>query len=118
MKKILTLGLGMLMLSACTSTKIADLSVIVPTQTTLTQQNLQGATVQKNITGSDETGIFLIFPMGSPTLQNAVNNALKNGNGNVLTQASVISKTRWYVLWGYKSIEVTGNVVKLSQGGY
>lgn len=118
MKRILILGLGLLMLSACSSTKIADLSLIVPTKTTITSQNLAHATVRKNITGTDERGIFLIFPLGIPTFGAAVDNTLKNGGGEVLTNVQVTSKVRWYVLYGTQTIEVKGDVVKLNSGGY
>lgn len=117
MKKLLILGVFVTLLTGCATQNIADLSIIVPENVTLTPYNLQQATVAKKVKGKDETGIFLIFPLGAPTLQNAVNDTLKNGHGDVLTNAKITSKTRWFVLYGYNSIEVNADVVKLTRGG-
>lgn len=117
MKKLLTLGVFLTFLTGCATQNIADLSIIVPEKATITPYNLQHATVNKNVNGEDETSIFLIFPLGSPTLENAVNNTLKNGQGDVLTNAKITYKTRWFVLYGYKSIKVNADVVKLNRGG-
>ena len=105
-----------LLLAGC-STRIAELSVVVPQNTQISQQNLSSASTQYNITGIDERPMLLLFPLGFPTFENAVKDTLKKGDGNLLVNVHVTSTSDWYILYGVNRIIVNADVVKLGKGG-
>mgnify|MGYP001514259973 CR=1 FL=1 len=74
---------------------------------------LEHSTVKHNITGSDTTPILLFVPLGQPSFDLAVHDALQKGRGQILTDAVVTDTTRWFVLFGWNRIEISGNVVDL-----
>ncbi|MHC5066425.1 MAG: hypothetical protein ACYTG5_20920, partial [Planctomycetota bacterium] len=57
--------------------------------------------------------IIIVVPTGQPTLEGAVDNALFNGQGDVLTDASV-EHWFWYIpyVYGQAGWSVKGDVVK------
>ncbi len=116
MSKFLLMS-AFLLLAGC-STRIADLSIVVPQNTRITQQNLSSTSTQHNITGVDERPMLLLFPLGFPTFENAVNDTLKKGDGNLLINVHVTSTSDWYILYGVNRIVVNADVVKLGNGGY
>ena len=56
---------------------------------------------------------MLFVPLGQPSFDLAVHDALQKGRGQILTDALVTDTTRWFVLFGWNRIEVSGNVVDL-----
>lgn len=116
MKKIFA-ALSIILISACSSDRIADLTIIIPDDVPLNYNSLTGAEVRRNISGRDERPVFLMLPLGFPTLKNAVNDALKNGNGNAMTNVRIAAETDWYLLWGFNRITVNGNVIRIPAGG-
>lgn len=51
----------------------------------------------KGVTGTNEVQIIILFPTkGNVTLEETVDNALKKGNGNVMTDA-VVRYWKWYI---------------------
>ena len=95
------------------STSSGRLSVIVPAGVGINEFGLEHSTVKHNITGSDTTPILLFVPLGQPSFDLAVHDALQKGRGQILTDAVVTDTTRWFVLFGWNRIEVSGNVVDL-----
>lgn len=106
----------LLLLSSC-STTTNQIGVIAPTSTTFSPQQVARATVRKHVSGEDQSNIFLFIPLGFPNFNTAVQRTLKNGNGNVLINAEVVDHVSWYVLFGYQSIRITGDVVNLPATG-
>ena len=104
--------LGILLLCGC-STSSGRLSVIVPAGVTINEFGLEHSTVKHNITGSDTAPILLFVPLGQPSFDLAVHDALQKGRGQILPDALVTDTTRWFVLFGWNRIEVSGNVVDL-----
>lgn len=111
MKKLFILG-AFLLISAC-STSTTHLSVIVPADVNLDLSSLNNRIVTPNVTGENTKYIFLFFPLGQPSFTEAVNATLKNGYGQILTNATVVDRTKWFVLFGYSQIEITADVVNL-----
>ena len=95
------------------STSSGRLSIIVPAGVTINEFGLEHSTVKHNITGSDTAPILLFVPLGQPSFDLAVHDALQKGRGQILTDALVTDTTRWFVLFGWNRIEVSGNVVDL-----
>ncbi len=114
MKKILSILFSGLLLSACTA-KTTRLSVIVPEGTRFNSQDLDRATKRVQVTGQDTMPILLFIPIGFPSFEDALNDALKAGNGNVMVNASVKDEGNWFILFGYNRITITGDVVNVSR---
>ena len=109
--KTVFVALGILLLCGC-STSSGRLSIIVPAGVTINEFGLEHSTVKHNITGSDTAPILLFVPLGQPSFDLAVHDAQK-GRGQILTDALVTDTTRWFVLFGWNRIEVSGNVIDL-----
>ena len=114
MKRLLFALAVTLLISACTN-KVGYLSIVVPEGQSFNASTLSQATVRKNAAGSDWRPIILFFPLGYPKLDTAVQEALTNNRGDVLTNASIIETMRWWVLFGYTKLEVQGDAVSISQ---
>lgn len=113
MKKLYLL-IALLLTSGCVS-KYTHMGLVIPENTKFSYEALNSAGVVKNVTGSDSKPILLFIPLGHPNFETAVNNALKNGHGNVLVNAKVKNASEWYVLFGSNTIEITGDVVNIPQ---
>ena len=108
MKKILSLVLA-IFISGCT-THLTDLSVVSNKNINLETINIDKLPQKKGVVGRDEKFVFLIIPLGHPTIKEAVNDALKKGDGDLMIDTSVYV-TNWWFLIGQTGIEVKGTVV-------
>lgn len=68
-------------------------------------------------TGEDSVGEFLFIPFGAPDMKAAVDNAIESADGDLLTNAVVDFKYFSVILFGSRTIEVTGDVWKLASAG-
>lgn len=67
---------------------------------------------KKLVSGESTRLVFLIIPIGAPRLNEAVEDALNKGEGDLLVDASVYRTTDWTVLlFTQIGIEVRGTVV-------
>ena len=110
MKRLLSAIAAILLISACTN-KVSYLSVVVPENQYFDANALAKATVRKSTTGESWRPIILFFPIGYPNFETALNEALIVGRGNMMTNVSVVERTRWWVAFGYKVIKIHGDVV-------
>ena len=115
MKKLFLLPI-LLFLAGCSSFS-GRLGVIAPEGTKFSYQDIQNATMQKNVTAEDTTGILLFIPFGFPNFDTVIQKALKEGNGDIIVDATLTEETTWYVLFGYKTMRLNGNVVRLGNKG-
>ena len=100
----------------CCSQRVGDLTIVSPNNVNLKKINLDKLPQKKNVTGEDIQSIFFIFPTGQPTLEEAVSDALRKGDGDIMTDVSIYSNWWWALLYGQQVIQVKGNVVK-TRGG-
>jgi hypothetical protein len=70
----------------------------------------------KNVTGTDTRYDFLFIPLGFPTVQGAVDDALAKGNGDLIIDGVVKSEVWTILLTGQRTISVTGTVVNTKGG--
>ena len=110
MKKLILSLAAVIALSACAQ-KTTHLSLVVPEGVRFTTRELDAATKRVNIQGDSIRPIILIFPLGVPSFQQALNKALVEGRGDVMKNFSVTTETRWFILFGYNRITVQGEVV-------
>lgn len=106
------LGMILLLLSGC-SAQTYHMGLIIPENTPLKEQDINHSTIARSITGIDTHEIILFFPSGHPNFQNAVNQALVKGRGDLIINAEVSYICHWFVLGGYERIKISGDVVRL-----
>ena len=108
------LVIGMLAFG-CT-TRIGDLTFVSTRNIDLTHVSLdmrQGERVK----GSDcKYAILGIIPLGLPTLQGAVDDALRKGNGNVMIDQVTYISNYWFVLFSRSCIRSEGTVLDTTSG--
>lgn len=97
-------------LTGCTL-RVADLSIVSTRNISLDHRDLDQLPQKKGIRGVDSKWIVLIVPIGTPHLEDAIDDALDTGEGDVMIDA-VIHRRQWWFLVGQDAIEVKGTVVK------
>ncbi|MEW5894669.1 MAG: hypothetical protein AB1650_02760 [Candidatus Omnitrophota bacterium] len=106
---------GLLLLTIFTvsgcAMRLADMSVISTRNVSLDKVDLDRMPQVKNVTGKDSKFIFLFIPFGVPHLEDAVDDALRKGQGDLMVDAVVYSRSWWFII-GETGIEVKGSVVK------
>lgn len=110
--KTVFVALGILLLCGC-STSSGRLSIIVPAGVTINEFGLEHSTVKHNITGSDTAPILLFVPLGQPSFDLAVHDALQKRPRTDFDRRPRNRHHRWFVLFGWNRIEVSGNVIDL-----
>ena len=93
-------------LSGC-KVRLADMSVLSTRNVSLDKV--------RNVAGIDSKWMILFFPIGIPHLENAVDDALNKGDGDLMIDA-VLSAGGWWFLVGKNTIIAEGTVVK-TRGG-
>jgi len=113
MKKLIVAAIVsfVLLLTSGCATRMGDLSVVSTQLAELDGVNLNEAPTTRHVTGQSKKFVFLFIPFGIPHLEDAVDDALIKGNGDVLTDASV-HRTGWWFLIGQVGWKVTGDVVR------
>lgn len=114
MKKYIIALLMIFMLSACT-TRISGITLI-------SDKNIQSKNVirvsqlskTKNVVGTSNKFLFLFIPFGTPTLQEALDDALTKANGDLMIDASLYY-TWWWFLIGQQKFELKGTVVNTKE---
>lgn len=100
----------LLLASGCTS-RMGDLTVASTQLAKLDGVNLNQAPTAHHVTGEAKSFIFLFIPFGIPHLEDAIDDALVKGNGDVMTDIT-IHRTGWWFLVGQTGWKVTGDVVQ------
>lgn len=116
MKKILMLFVLMssLICSACT-TRIAGLTVISDRNIRTKDVKVSELPKTKNVVGESKKFVFLFIPFGTPTLKEALDDALNKADGDLMIDASLYT-TSWWFLIGQTGLELRGTVVNTQEG--
>ena len=98
--------------SAC-STNLGNFTVLSNKIVNVKEFDLDSAPQTKHVKGVDEKFIIVIIPTGMPTLSAALNDAFRNTDADLLTNAS-IEQSNFYIpyIFGRFAISVEGNAVK------
>ena len=105
-------SLILVLLSFCLfgcSVRQADLTAITTRNVKLDGTNLN-ALSGKRVEGKDSKLVFLFIPFGLPHIENAVDDALDKGSGDIMLDAVIYSKGWWFLV-GQNVISVKGTVV-------
>lgn len=111
--RLCTAALSTLLLSGCV-VHHGDFTVLSNKLVRLSDFNVSKADRQKGVEGTDQLHIIILFPTkGNTTLEEAVDDALAKGGGDVMTDATV-RRWFWYIpyIYGQEGWSVTGDVIK------
>ncbi|MCD8298982.1 MAG: hypothetical protein LUD39_04410 [Opitutae bacterium] len=78
--------------------------------------DIDRAPQRKMIVGESSRFVLLFIPFGTPTLKEAVEDALNKGDGDLIVDAGVYQTSWTAILFGKVGIEIRGTVVK-TRGG-
>jgi hypothetical protein len=95
-------------------TRQGDFTILSSKLVRLSDFDLSGAERVKNVEGRDVSHIIILFPTkANPSLEDALNDALEKGGGDVMTDATVHSWS-WYIpyIYGQAGWKVRGDVVR------
>jgi hypothetical protein len=108
---------AMLVVMVCTgcATRVADLTAISTKNVKLDTVDLDTLPQTQGVTGKDTRFVFLFIPFGMPQLENAVDDALEQGGGDLMLDA-VVTVRKWWFLVGQNTIEVEGAVANTRTG--
>jgi hypothetical protein len=117
MKNLLLLQLigaaALVVLPSC-SVRHGDFTVLSDKLVRTSDFDLSKADRVRGVTGQDVAHIYVLIPTKlQPTLKGALDDALRKGDGDVMTDA-VVTFWSWYIPYTYGETgwEVTGDVVK------
>lgn len=102
-------GLLLTLLATSCATRVADFNAISTRNVVLDEVDLDRVEGRR-VVGSSSRAILLFLPLGFPSLEEAVDEALEQGGGDLLVDAAVY-RTSWWFLIGSTGIEVRGTVV-------
>ncbi len=98
--------------SACVSIRLSDFSILSTRNVNLDMIDLDSKPQVEGVVGKDTKFSFLFLPFGFPHLQDAVDDALDKGNGDILIDG-VLHYKRWTALiFGQQTLDIKGPVVK------
>ncbi len=92
------------------SFRLADMTVVSTKNVTFDKVDLDKMPQVRGIVGKDSKFMFLFIPFGYPVLENAIDDALEKGGGDVMIDAVLYSKGWWFLV-GENTLEVKGTVV-------
>lgn len=116
MRKIfLTLAIvSSLLCTACT-TRIAGVTMISDRNIRTKDVKVSELPKTKNIVGKSKKFMFLFIPFGTPTIKEALDDALTKGDGDLMIDASLYTSNWWFLI-GQTGYELRGTVVNTKEG--
>ena len=108
MKYIMLCILTTFLQTSC-STRIGDMNIISTRNVNLDQIDLDELPKKKRVEGKSSKFIFIFIPFGMPKLEEAVDDALDKGDGDILLDAVIYDKSWWFI-FGQNTITIKGSV--------
>jgi hypothetical protein len=113
---VFALALAVLAVAGCKQ-RTGDLTIVTNRTVNLDAVDLDSLPTAQRIEGNDEVLMILGIPTGIPDLEAAVDDALDNGQGDVMTDV-VMYRTHWSaILFGKVGIRVVGDVIQTRRTG-
>ena len=112
MKTILIL-LTALLFSGC-STRYGNLTVASTKNINVNMQEYELA--EEGVTGTSMKPIIIFIPLGMPTIEDAIDNALEAGEGELMQNVVIYYKWFWIpYIYGQSKFEAKGDVYRLKK---
>ena len=101
--------LSLIILTGC-ATRLGDFTLLSTRNVDLDGDYVL---VERSVEGEDLVPIVIVFPIGTPNLENAIDDALKSAGGDLMTDA-VLTYNYWYIpyVYGVQRYSVEGDVWK------
>ncbi|MGZ8137313.1 MAG: hypothetical protein ACXW1W_11820 [Methylococcaceae bacterium] len=108
----LTTALTVLLLNGC-SARVADLTFVSTQNIDLSNTQLDITKGQRHV--GEVCNFFLLnaIPFGLPTLEEAVDKALRAGQGNIMVDEVTTFSDVWVIVGNIKCLEVEGTVLNV-----
>lgn len=90
--------------------RTGDLTIAATQLTELDKIDLDASPVQRGVEGRSSVWIILFFPLGVPNLQSAIDDALDQGGGDLMTDVALY-REEWWFLVGQSAIIAEGDVI-------
>lgn len=100
-----------LFLSAC-STHISNISIVSTKNVNFKNLDLTKYPKTQMVEGNDLRFIFGFIPFGFSSIQNAVDDALLKGNGNIMIDAE-LTYNKWWFIVGQNGYKIKGTVINV-----
>jgi hypothetical protein len=100
-------------LSGCMNQRVGDLTLVSSKNVDLTYAHLDARQGQR-VVGKDCKWAFLGIPTGTPSLKDAIDNALEKGNTNLMVDEVTRLQTQNYVIVGKTCYVVEGTALSVS----
>ena len=91
------------------STRVADFTII---STRNVDMDGNYELVGTKVEGKDMIPIITYIPMGSPSIEDAIDDALNSVDGDIMTDVTVRSNVLWFFYFGTHTYVVVGDVWK------
>ena len=98
----------LLVLTAC-STRVGDFTVI---STRNIDMDGEYELVGSKVKGKDMVPIITYLPLGSPSIEDAIDDALDSVEGDIMTDAIITHNVWWFYIYGEQRYVVVGDVWK------
>ena len=89
---------------------LGDMSVVSTREVPLQQIDFRKVPAGKKAAGRDSRPVFLFIPIGFPNVEKAIDNALEESGGDIMTDV-VIYAEGWWFLVGSNGIAVEGTAL-------
>jgi len=105
----LLFGLLLAFLAVGCSTRMGDLTVVSNRNARLDALDFDSLPVERRVEGRSSSFVLLFIPLGAPSFEEAIDDALERGQGDLMTDVTIHS-TSWWFLVGQNGIRVQGDV--------
>jgi len=102
-------------LSSSCSVRVADLTLISTKNIDLSNAKFDMRKGRRTKGESCAIALLGLIPLGIPNLEEAVDDALNKGNGNVMVDQVTYIKNAYFVIASQSCIEVEGTVLNVSE---
>jgi len=99
----------LLVLSACSTSRLGDFTVI---STRNIDMDGEYELVGSKVKGTDMAPIIYVFPLSSPSIEGAIDDALDSVDGDIMTDAIITQNVWWLYIYGEQRYIVVGDVWK------
>ncbi len=93
-----------------------DMTIVSTRNVNLDRVDLDSMPQVRQVTGETSRPIILFIPLGYPHLEDAIDDALDKGDGDVMTDAVIHTDGYWLLLFGENKIRVKGTVIDTKGG--
>jgi len=104
MSKIISIPILLISLTSCTD-RITDFTLLTTKNIDIQDMSKYGVAEGKRVSGIDTKHIIIIIPTGTPSVKQAIDNAIEENEGCVGLTDGVIHSDWFYIPYSYRKKE-------------